>query len=435
MTSFRLVTLRFAPAALLMAVALQAAPAKADVTIFDQDGWSVRFNGLVGAHYQLVKGDPDPGFSNGMQGIPAAGGQILDEKTASDQSTIPPTLTLSNVRSGFIGTQIGIGVNRQITPTTHVETLFALNVNGINNNRGQDTAFPKDVDFREAWAAIVAPWGTLKFGRMFGIFGEGSAEVMFMAYHYGVGHPCVINHATISCGSSGAGPIYAGFDGAIRYISPRLAGFQLAVSVVDPSVGPGMKMSPVPRVDSELNFDNKLGPLNLRVILQTMYDRIENSTMPQGMMPGVVKVNNVWGGMLTGIASIGPLTLGGGAWTGSGVGERIPMEANDPSNPISYDASFELRKFLGYYTNLQLRFGGNVLTAGGGVTYVKPTALDESVTAAADVLDHNREFHIVYNYVFDAIALNFEYMRWTSEWHFGEVQNLNFAGAGINYFF
>ena len=127
-------------------------------------------------------------------------------------------------------------MNHQISPNVRVTSFLAISMNGINSNRGQ--AYQKDVDYREGWAAIETPYGTLKFGRMFGVFGEGSAEVMMMAFQYGVGHPCVTLSATpISCGSSGAGPIYAGFDSAIRYISPRLAGFEFVLSIADPVVG------------------------------------------------------------------------------------------------------------------------------------------------------------------------------------------------------
>src|SRR5882672_10152133 len=216
-------TLRFATAASLMILTAYAKRANADVILYDNDGWSFHTTGLIAAHYQLVLGDADPNAR-----LTLAGGRILDEQSASDQRD--NTITLSNIRTGFIGAQIGFGVNRKINENVHVESLLAISMNGINSNRGQN--LQKDVDYREAWAQVVSPYGTLKFGRMFGIFGEGSAEVMVMAFKYGVGHPCKISVATISCGSSGAGPIYAGFDGAIRYISPRLAGFELALWVV-----------------------------------------------------------------------------------------------------------------------------------------------------------------------------------------------------------
>jgi len=369
---------------------------------------------------------------NGMANISAAGGEIHDEQSASDRSKEPnPTITLSNMRSGFIGTQIGFGLNRKLSEQVHVESLLAINAAGINSNRGQN--LQKDVDYREAWAQVVTPYGTVRFGRMFGIFGEGSAEVMAMAYKYGVGHPCTINAATISCGSSGAGPIYAGFDAAIRYISPRLAGFEFALSVVDPSVSPKTKMSPTPRLDAEINFDQTWNPVSLRVIAQSMYETIHTSTPPAGMMPGTVVDETIWGAMGTGILGVGPVRMGGGMWMGTGVGERIPLEASDAANPIFQDASLELRKFRGYYGNIQGEFMNNFLTAGGGVLYVKPTALDVSPLTQADVLDHQSEFHVTYQHKWDAIVLNAEFMHWQTVWHFGAKQKLNFMGVGLNY--
>ncbi|MDB4982135.1 MAG: hypothetical protein JWM82_2887 [Myxococcales bacterium] len=449
MRRLRSLTLRFTPATLLVASvvapvvafladALSPRLAKAEVTIFDQDGWSFHTTGLVAAHYQLVTGDADANRT-------LAGGRITDEGSATDvRDPTHPTTTLSNIRSGFIGTQIGFGVNRQVSPTVHIESMLAISMEGINSNRGQN--IQKDVDYREGWAAIVSPYGTLKFGRMFGVFGEGSAEVMMMAYQYGVGHPCSVASATISCGSSGAGPLYAGFDSAIRYISPRIAGFQFTLSVADPVVGGGVKMSPVPRVDTELNFDRTFGPLHLRLIAQTMYDRIESTTMGlvnAGVVtPGELTVHNVWGAMGTGIASIAGLKLGGGAWAGAGIGERVPFEQSDPTNPLSLDTTNELRNFRGFYGNAQYELANNSLTVGGGELFVQPTAADD-IAAHNLVLLDQFEYHVTYHYKWDAIVFNLEYMHWHTDWHADPAmpdvaalkQDLNFMGGGINYLF
>lgn len=414
-------------------VLASASHARADVTLVEKDGWTFYTRGLVAAHYQLIKGDADPTFGNGVStGLPSAGGQILDERTASDVRDTPPTLTMSNVRSGFIGTQIGFGLNRKISDQVKVESLLAINVAGINSNRGQELS--KEADYREAWAQVVTPYGSIRFGRMFGIFGEGSAEVMAMAWKYGVGHPCVVNHATISCGSSGAGPIYAGFDAAIRYISPRIAGFEAAIAVVDPSVSPFAKMSPMPRFDGEVNYDQSFGTVNVRVIAQGMFEQISKTTPAAGMTPAAKIDDKIWGGMGTAILGFGPVRLGGGGWMGEGVGERVPLEAADPANPIFSDQTLELRHFRGYYGNIQGEFMNNFLTVGGGILYVKPTALDSQVGVAPNsVLDHQQEFHVTYQHKWDAIVFNAEFMHWKTAWHFGETQNLNFMGAGLNY--
>jgi hypothetical protein len=64
---------------------------------------------------------------------------------------------------------------------------------------------------------------------------------------------------------------------------------------------------------------------------------------------------------------------------------------------------------------------------------VRPTALDESDMASSDVLKQQYEFHATVSHKFDAIVLNAEFMHWTSQWHYGEKQNLNFMGVGANY--
>jgi predicted porin len=427
-------TLRFATAASLMILTAYAKRANAEVTLYDKDGWSFHTTGLIAAHYQLVKGDADPNARGSL-----AGGRILDEQSASDQRD--STITLSNIRTGFIGAQIGFGVNRKISENVHVESFLAISMNGINSNRGQN--LQKDVDYREAWAAVVTPYGTVKFGRMFGLFASGSAEVVIMAYRYGVGNPCVINNATIACGSVGAGPLYAGFDGAIRYASPRAAGLQFQLAVVDPSVGPGMKMSPIPRFDAEINFDQTFGSARLRVFGQTMFDRIGKSTPPTGGMEGTVKWNNVWGVMGTAILNVGGLAVGAGGWQGEGIGERIPMEANDPANPLAYDQNLTLRQFRGFYGNVQYDFHGTALTVGGGKLFVRPTDLDNADTPPNFVLADQSEYHATLSQKIDALVLNAEFMRWHTNWHRDALlpadarnpnqQTVNFMGVGINY--
>lgn len=419
-------------AAIAGAVVAVPSQARADVTLVEKDGWTFYTRGLVAAHWQYVRGDADPDHKNTAgNAASAAGGEIKDSQVISNRSTVPPSISLSNIRSGFIGTQIGFGLNRKINDRVKVESLLAINAAGINSNRGQN--LQKDVDYREAWAQIVSPYGTLRFGRMFGIFGEGSAEVMAMAFKYGVGHPCAINVSTISCGSSGAGPIYAGFDAAFRYISPRVAGFEFAVALVDPSVSLKDQISPLPRFDGEINFDQTWNPVSLRVIGQTMYERIGTSTPPNGPMPGTTENKTVWGAMGTAIIGVGPLKVGGGGWTGTGVGERVPLEATDAANPIFQDSQNEFRQFRGFYGNIQGEFANNFLTVGGGVLYVKPTTYDQNPMAVADVLANQKEFHATYQYKWDAIVFNAEFMHWETKWHFGATQKLNFMGAGINY--
>lgn len=421
---------RTALATVAVGVLLSSAHANAAVTLFDRDGWTFQTTGLVGANYQLIKGDTDP------LGKMLVGGRINDTGLTGDQRD--NKITLSDIRSGFIGTQIGFGLARQISQDVHVDSLLAGSVNGINSNRGLDTAAPKSIDYREAWAQIVSPYGTLRFGRMFGLFGSGSASVVAMAYTYGVGHPCTINAATIACGSVGAGPLYAGFDGAIRYISPRIAGFQFQLSIVDPDVTVKERITPYPRIDADINYDQTFGAARLRLSGQSMFNRIYGN--PDTM---TIKALTAWGVMGTGILDVGPVSVGGGAWTGKGIGERIPLEAPDPSNPLFEDQNGNLRSFLGVYGNAQVNFQGTSVTVGGGELFVKLTDLDLSMNTPTLTLTDQYEGHITITHKFaDCIIAEVEYMHWHTDWQVdpgapagmdNPKQSLNFMGGGINY--
>jgi hypothetical protein len=391
--------------------------------LFDKDGWSFRTTGLVAAHYQMLWGTDDPQ----PLGI-AIGGKILPVGADDPRDK---TITLSRVRSGFIGTQIGFGVGRQISPSVHVDSLLSISMYDISSNRGQ--SLPKGVDYREAWAAVGTPYGTFKFGRMFSIFGSASASVILIAYRYGVGNPCIASQSTIACASVGAGPLYAGFDAQFRYISPRIIGLELQFAVSDPVVGPGYQISPMPRFDGELNYELSFGSGNrVRAIAQGLTEKVKRVDMMEE------RVANVWGGMGAAILELSGLSVGGGGWWGSGIGTRGILEAEDAANPLGYDVThgtYELRQFRGIFGNVAFDYHGTALAVGGGRTYVRPTAddADETKITSGSVLKQQTEYHVVFTQKFDALVLTAEYMHWKSEWHWGETQNLNFAGVGANY--
>src|SRR5260370_16802960 len=167
--------------AALASAFLIATRARADIKIYGKDGLSVYTRGLIAAHYQIGVGDADPA---GKDGRGLIGGKFTDEgvKDSRDNSVL-----LSRVRSGFVGSQLGLGVNRRISDSVNVTSLVAISVNDVSSSRGQD-AF-KSADFREAWAAIATPFGTLKVGRMFSIFGSASGQVVLLAFRYGFGTP------------------------------------------------------------------------------------------------------------------------------------------------------------------------------------------------------------------------------------------------------
>src|SRR5580704_2875974 len=257
------------------ALTLLASRARADITLYDKDGWSVFTRGQAAAFYQLALGDSDPQTA----GASLTGGLLSSAQEANQSKG---TLTLSRLRSGFVGTQIGFGVRHDISDSVHVDSFLAVSLQDVSGGQIVSNQVPEGVDFREAWANLETPYGSFKFGRMFSIFGSASAQVVLLAYRYGMGNPCAAGGAGIACGSVGAGPLYAGFNAEMRYITPRLAGFEGQLSVGDPISGQsfGYTLTPLPRFDAEINYDKHFGDTTrVRVIAQGITQELQGNNM------------------------------------------------------------------------------------------------------------------------------------------------------------
>jgi hypothetical protein len=427
------------------ALGLVLAPsiARADVVFFEKDGWSVYTRGLIASHYQLALGDPDPPTTHGVlvggkiltPSVTDGCGEMTPNPIAGQPPVCKPTLMLSRIRSGFIGTQLGVGVRRAITPTVKVDSLVSINLADISSNRNQE--INKSVDVREAWAAVETPGGTFKFGRQFMIFGSGSAPVVLISHKYAVGNPCFVNFPTIACASVGAGPMYAGFDAQLRYETPRFAGLQFQTAVSDPWVGPDFQITPYPRVDFELNYDQSFSEtFRARVFLQGVLQQVQrrNPTTLE------LKKGNVVGGFGSAVVNVAGFAIGGGGWQCKGCGTRQVFEVGvDGANPLAFDKIFDLRTSRGFFGNAGYTFLGYTLAAGAGAAYVRPTNNDApelvggTPSSSVSVLHSSTEFHVTFSKQIDSLALSAEYMRWANKWHYGEKQDVTYAGLGANF--
>jgi hypothetical protein len=427
----RLVNL-WLPLAAAVAVILSASRARADIVLYDKDGWGFYTRGQVAGFYQLMIGDAQPPTAPGRG--PEVGGLLNDLSVVSSVPPLNPTensqVALSRVRSGFVGTQIGFGVRRDINTLVHVDSLMAVSLQDISNGRNVGT--PEGVDFREAWANLVTPYGTLRFGRMFSIFGSASAEVVLLAYRYGIGNPCVADTPTIACGSVGAGPIYAGFNSEFRYVSPRLAGFQLQLSMGDPISGQvsSYTVTPVPRFDGEINYDHNFNDkMRLRVIGQGVWQEM------QRLNANMMQTANIWGGMGSAIFEAYGFAAGAGGWEGAGIGTTRLLELpNGANDSLSFDNNGELRLFRGYYGNLAYDYHGTRLAVGTGIVYVRSTPYDLNNPTQLDVLDHNAEWHIVFTQQIDTVVLTAEYAHWATRWNSQQGALMNFTSVGANFY-
>jgi hypothetical protein len=406
----------------LCALAAGAGAARADLILYDHDGWRFFTAGRAEGHYQLIDGDGDPVSHNRL-----VGGQVLNTQS-QDQNN---QLLDSRIRSGFVGSQLAFGVTDDFGANLQSKAFVAVWLSGIDSNKGTPPA-GKSVDVREAWGALAGRAGTFLFGRAFSIFGSASGAVNGYAFEYAVGHPCLADASTIACGSVGAGPLYAGYNAQLRYISPRLAGFELQTSLEDPSSLPDYHITPLPRFEGDLNFEGRLGAGG-RVVIEAQGLAQQLGAL-NATRDGTVSTT-AWGAMAVARLEIAGFRLGGGGWTGKGMGTHNALQQDDQARPLAQDqpgGNFpgeELRGFRGFFGNAAFDHRGTALAAGAGVTFVEETIADAAAVSTS-LLRRNFEYHAVFTQRIHSIILSAEYMRWRSDWYLGEQQTLNFVGAG-----
>jgi hypothetical protein len=252
------------------------------------------------------------------------------------------------------------------------------------------------------------------------------------AFEYAVGHPCLADQSTIACGSVGAGPLYAGFNAQLRYVTPRLWGFELQAALEDPSSLPDWHITPLPRFEGEVNY--KLAFLgDGKFIVRT-----------QGLTQELGKVNanrdgtvstTAWGVMGAARLEVAGFKLGGGGWTGKGMGTNNTFQQDDQAKPLAHDLpggnypGDELRSFRGFFGNLVYDYHGTALAVGAGAAFVQETVADAAAVSTS-LLRQNVEYHAVFTQRFHSLVLSAEFMHWKSDWYLGESQTLNFVGSG-----
>jgi hypothetical protein len=409
----------------LCAASLAPGIARADLVLYDKDGWRFFTTGRVEGHYQLILGDGDPVSHNRL-----VGGQIQNTVTQDEKNK----LVDSRIRSGFVGSQIDFGASNKLNDALEANAFVGVWVAGIDSSKGTPPA-GKGVDVRDAWGSLNGPFGTFIFGRAFSIFGSASGEVNNYAFEYAVGHPCLADTSTIACGSVGAGPLYAGYNAQLRYETPRLAGFQLQASLEDPSSLPDFHITRVPRFEGELSYQARFSGDGLVVV------------KGQGLAQQLGKLNanrdgvettTAWGAMAAARFELAGFKLGGGGWTGKGMGTHNALQQDDQAKPLAHDlpgGAFpgdELRSFRGFFGNLVYGYRGVALAVGGGGAFVQETVSD-ATTISTSLLQQNTEYHAVLTARVHSIIFSAEYMHWESTWYRGESQKLNFIGAGATF--
>jgi predicted porin len=245
---------------------------------------------------------------------------------------------------------------------------------GINSTSGGKTGFGEtSPSLRQSYAFFGSKrFGTVKLGRMFGVFGSDAiASDMSLA---GVGSGAAgvsgqVGNSTL--GRIGAGYIFADFFPQIQYSTPQLAGLQLtgaviqsfdAVPIADVN---GVKLieHTLPGLMGKLTFDWQ-GILAGRTWVGGW---LQSSSSTNGQFAGKEEITSKavdLGGRLDWKV----LSLVGYFFTGKGVGNTAPMR----DGVALVDGLPARRRSNGYYTQLTGKIAGLKLGASYGACNLFP---------------------------------------------------------------
>jgi hypothetical protein len=420
----------------LATTALVRRDAIAEISIVKNDGWDLTLDGRVNAFLNYSYGDPTPpAVAQWTAGL----FQPNDPNSGKIQEV--------RIRSGFIQDVLGFGLKKNVADGYTLVARLALWM-GASNEPKPVLGQQPDVQAREAYLRIDAPWGSVQAGRDLGLFGRGGILMDADIVHgTGLGFPCstqvVLGGA---CGFAGHGVLFPAFNAGLLYNTPTLAGLKLTVGVYDPSVNSerNYTITPYPRIEGQLSYSY----LNmLKVFGEVMWQRLINGNPIMDMNGNVVldangkpedqvaDASGVAGGVQL---NVGPLQVGGSFYKGTGVTLIVPIF----NTPIISDANNVLRDGLGFAGMASLTFGGTKIAGGAGVSQLKLTSFESE--PYMQIVPPKQQLGIsigLYQTFWKSLTWAVEYFRGQYTWYKYQAvaggpidtptQNVNFFNTGL----
>lgn len=216
---------RAVPGALLLAASL---PASASIEIYNDEKTTVGIDASFNTFYVNTQTDND------ISGV--------------DRSQ-------SRVKMGFLPNWVGFDFSRQVgNLKLGGRASFWVSINDSDES-------PTDglIDTRQFFGTVDASWGQILFGKDFTLFGRSNIfmDEILLGYGWVNDTAGLVDGANVSFGNIGSGYIYPLPTSQITYRSPTMAGFKIAVGIVDPSrtsTGDGAEEE-APRFEGELTYN------------------------------------------------------------------------------------------------------------------------------------------------------------------------------------
>jgi hypothetical protein len=223
--------------ACLVALAISV-PASAEIVLYDKEETTFGVDGSFNTFY--VYSDSD--------------------KNAEMEALLgKPDREQSRVKMGFLPNWIGFNFSKQVGDLK----LGGRSSFWVNINDSQTAVTDTGIDVRQFYATVGSGWGQVLIGKDFGLFSRSNIFLDEILQGYGNVSDTLglIDGGGVSFGNIGTGYIYPMPSAQITYRTPDLAGFKLAVGLIDPAhtTSAADVEEKMPRIEGELTYNYKLG--------------------------------------------------------------------------------------------------------------------------------------------------------------------------------
>lgn len=357
-----------------------------------EDGWAYSIDGNVNAF--LVYEDSD--------GRPAGviGGTLEDDAQAT------------RIRTGLLPAAIGF----------NIETPMENGLKGgarigfypqIQNARTKNQ-FGSQIDLREAFATVEGGFGELLAGRALSLF-LGQNILTDMTLH-GVGVQGGVAGGGTTLGRIGYGYVYPQFNAQMRYTTPDMGGFKLAVGLFDPSQiataeAVSADATDMPRFEFELLADDVAGT-GITAWLNGMYQEAEFAATGETVDANGIGLGVQW--------AMGGLSLMASGYSGQALGTTLMLDTD------SLSADGQERDNDGFIAQATYAMGATKY----GISYGESSA-DQAGNDPATVLDTQSSLTLgVYHDFTSWFKVVGEVTNAENEWFDGSSQDSNIFTVG-----
>jgi predicted porin len=386
-----------------LALLLLARRADAAFELGSKDGWNLTIGGFVNGFLTIESGDASP-----------AGHADLYSRPVTDMVT--------RIRQGFLPSLIGFTASAPEVDGIKVGARVGIypHINTAAGARTNDYTF---IDVRELNFTLDGKFGQVLVGRALALF--EAKNVLNDISLFGVGHPSPFAFDQgPTLGHIGTGYTYPAFVAQMRYTTPDMSGFKLAVAAVDPAAPQAGAVLKTPTLEGELSYGGKSGSTSYSLFASGVYQSSKLASEKSVSSSGVA------GGATVGFSGLDLLASG---MYGSGIGNtgviNAPADFNGPFDSADKPRTDVAFMVQAAYTIKKVKLGANF-------SQLARTKTDADKATNAVIIDTRQAFTGgIYYDIIPSVKLVAEYTHLQVKWTDDAKQSSDTIGLGGFLFF